>query len=102
MKRPRRCLRILLLCHRDLVPATGTASVSADELEETETERDVLRALQTLGHEVKVVGLYDELTPLRKAVREFRPQLAFNLLEEFYDEALYDYNIVQCLIVELL
>ena len=93
MKAPK-SLRILLLCHRDLVPPEDEAAATEDVLEETETERDVLRALRALGHKVEVVGLYDELTPLREAVRRFRPHLAFNLLEEFYDEAIYDYNIV--------
>ena len=94
MKRPRTSLRILLLCHEDLIPPEDEAAASAEKLEQTETERDVLRALRALGHSVEVVGLYDELTPLREAVRKFRPHLAFNLLEEFHEQALYDYNIV--------
>ena len=54
MKRPRKSLRILLLCHRDLVPSDDPSTTSADALEETETERDVLTALRALGHQVEV------------------------------------------------
>ena len=50
--------------------------------------------LRALGHEVRLVGLSDELAPLRTAIDEFEPHVVFNLLEEFRGEAIFDAHVV--------
>lgn len=93
----RRKLRILLLCHESLVPPEGHARMTRDERQEFLTESDVVQALERLGHDVRVVGLYDDLAPLRTAITEHRPHLAVNLLEEFRGLTIYDHNVVSYL-----
>ena len=34
-------------------------------------EYDVVQALEALGHEVRVLGVADELAPIRDAIQEF-------------------------------
>jgi len=41
-----------------------------------------------MGHEVKVLGLGDNLADLRNAITDWRPDVAFNLLEEFQASSL--------------
>src|SRR5258708_8872530 len=43
------------------------------------------------------LGVKDELRPIRDAVESFKPQVVFNLLEEFHGEAVYDHSVVSYL-----
>lgn len=88
--------RILAIMHADLVPPDDIGSVDPTE-QEWRTEYDVLTTLRELGHDVRPLGLRDELRELRLAVQEFRPHIAFNLLEEFAGEAVFDQNVVSYL-----
>jgi D-alanine-D-alanine ligase len=54
----------------------------------------VLAALHNLGHEVRVIGIGDRLTELRLSIRDFRPHVVFNLLDEFSGIESYDYYVV--------
>ncbi len=92
-----RKLRVLILCHESLVPPPGHEQMSEAEREDIRTESDVLATCEALGHEVRVVGLYDELLPLRRAIDEFQPHVAVNLLEEFQGLTVYDHNVVSYL-----
>ncbi len=87
-------LRVLLLVHADLVPPTSIEGLSPDEVDPFRTEHNVLAALQKLGHDVRVLGLRDELSPIREETTSFTPDIAFNLLEEFNGQAVYDQNVV--------
>src|SRR5205085_12564593 len=58
---------------------------------------DVMQALLHLGHEVQVVSVYDDLGPMRKAVEEWKPHVAFNLLEDFAGISAFDYYVVSFL-----
>jgi D-alanine-D-alanine ligase len=90
-------LRVLALMHPDLVPPPDAASMSAEDRFRFKTEYDVCSTLQQLGHEVKALGVQDELHPIRDAVEEFKPDVAFNLLEEFQGNVLFDQNVVSLL-----
>jgi D-alanine-D-alanine ligase len=90
-------LRVLALMHPDLVPPEDAASWSAEERFDWKTEWDVVRTLREIGHEVRALGVQDELHPIRLAVDEFRPHIAFNLLEEFQGSVLFDQNVVSLL-----
>jgi D-alanine-D-alanine ligase len=57
----------------------------------------VVTGLRDLGHEVQKLGLYDDLTPLRQAIQDFKPHIAFNLLDEFRGETMLDQNVVSYL-----
>ncbi len=61
------------------------------------TEYDVVSTLRASGHEVRVLGVQDELRPIRDAVESFKPDIVFNLLEQFHGEAVYDQNVASYL-----
>jgi D-alanine-D-alanine ligase len=90
-------LRIILLVHRDLVPPKSFSSKRKWEESECKTEFDVWKALGELGHQVQIVPVFDDLSIIRKALEEFRPHIAFNLLEEFNGQVLYEQNVVSYL-----
>ncbi len=83
--------------HPDLVPPDDAEKYSFEERFEWKTEWDVIRTLREIGHEVKALGVQDELRPIREAVDEFKPDIAFNLLEEFHGNVLFDQNVVSLL-----
>jgi len=89
--------RVLVLVHADLVPPDDIAGKPDAEVIEYKTEYDVVTGLREQGHEVEPLGLYDDLTPLRRAIRNFKPHIVFNLLEEFHGEPMLDQNVVSFL-----
>jgi D-alanine-D-alanine ligase len=88
--------RVLALVHKHLVPpedTTGIDLVSA----EWKTEYDVITTLREQGHEVKPLGIQDELNPIRQHVEDWKPTIVFNLLEAFDNVNLFDQNVVSYL-----
>jgi len=61
--------------------------------EEAVTERHVARTLRTLGHQVRVVGVAGDVAAVMKAFEEHRPELVFNLTEQFDDNRQLDMNV---------
>ena len=47
-----------------------------------------------IGHEVLTLGVHDDLGDIRRASTEWKPHIAFNLLEGFDDIAIFDQNVV--------
>jgi D-alanine-D-alanine ligase len=86
-------LRILALCHESLVPPADAAGVDPATAE-WKTEFDVAQALRSLGHEVHALGVGGDLRPIRAAVEELKPHIAFNLLEGFDGVVTWDHNVV--------
>jgi len=89
-----RKLRVLVLTHETLVPPDDTSGYSAQEMDEWRTEYDVTTSLRAMGHEVRVLGMGDNLAELRSVVTEWTPDIAFNLLEEFQGIVTYDQYVV--------
>lgn len=89
--------RVLVLTHVDLVPPEDIAGKPDAEVFEYKTDYDVVTGLRDLGHEVQPLGLYDDLTPLRQAIQNFKPHIVFNLLEEFRGETMLEQNVVSYL-----
>jgi len=87
-------LRILVLMHESLVPPDSVTGMSAKEYDEIKTEFDVVQALRKAGHDVRPLGVYDKLGDLRSAVADWKPDVVFNLLEEFQGIAAYDQHVV--------
>ncbi|MBM3770144.1 MAG: ATP-grasp domain-containing protein [Acidimicrobiia bacterium] len=87
-------LRVLALVHRHLVPPE-TVPEDTDLLAAPwRTEYDVISTLRSLGHDVLPLGVHDDLGELRRANFEWKPQIAFNLLEGFDDITIFDQNVV--------
>jgi D-alanine-D-alanine ligase len=89
-------LRVLLLLHHYLVPPEDTSGYDLINVE-WKTEFDVLESLRAQGHEVKVVGVKDDLAVIREAVTEWKPHIAFNMLENFHEVGVFDQNVVSYL-----
>ena len=89
-----RKLRVMGLMHEDLIPPDDLSDHSDKEINEWKTEYDVVTALGEMGHAVLKLGARDELKPIRDAIEEWKPDIVFNLLEEFRGQAVYDQNMV--------
>jgi D-alanine-D-alanine ligase len=87
-------LRVLVLTHESLVPPASLDGYTEQQINEWKTEYDVVTVLGKAGHEVKVLGLYDNLADLRNTITEWKPDVAFNLLQEFQGIITYDQYIV--------
>jgi D-alanine-D-alanine ligase len=89
-------LRVAVLMHDYLVPPED---VSGHDLMAVpwKTEYDVVTTLQEMGHDVRLVGIKDDLTVIRRAVEEFNPHIAFNMMENFHEIGAFDHNVVSYL-----
>jgi D-alanine-D-alanine ligase len=94
MASPLKRQRIIVLAHTSLIPPEDIGKLSDEEIAPFKTELDVREGLRALGHEVLMVGVSDELTPLRTAIEDFKPHVVFNLLEEFRGEVIFDAHVV--------
>ena len=90
-------LRVLVLVHTDLVPPDSSKGYTEREINEWKTEYDVVSTLRAAGHKVRPLGVQDELRPIRDAIDDWKPDVVFNLLEEFHGEVIYDQNVASYL-----
>src|ERR671913_944788 len=90
-----RRLRVLCLMHDYLVPPEDDSKY--DISVPWKTEFDVKNTLEVMGHEVRVVGVADDLAVMRTATKDFAPHIVFNLMENFTEVGVFDQNIVSYL-----
>ena len=90
-------LRVLCLAHETLVPPEHVPANHDFHHEPWRTEYYVLSTIRKLGHDAVVLGVRSDLELIRSTVAEFKPDIIFNLLEEFHDRPLYDQNVVSFL-----
>src|SRR6202451_1282826 len=86
--------RVLVVLHSSLVPPDTLDGRTEKEIAEWRTEFDVISTLKARGHEVLSVGVLDSLTELRTSIADWKPDLVFNLLEEFDGIGTYDQHVV--------
>lgn len=89
--------RILVLVRDGLVPPDTLEGHSEKEILEWKCEFDVVHTLKECGYDVHVLGVYDDLGPVRDAIVEQKPDVAFMLLEEFHGVTGYDQAVVSYL-----
>src|SRR5712671_656062 len=89
--------RVLVLLHPDLVPPVSLDGHDQEGNNAWQTEYDVVNTLRSCGHEVRPLGVQDELRPIRDAIESWKPDIVFNLLEQFHGEAVYDQNVASYL-----
>lgn len=89
-------LRVLALMHEGMVPPEDTTGVDVGEVD-WKMEFDVVETLEHIGHDVVSLGVGSDLGAIRRTIQEFKPQIVFNLLEDFHDVAIYDQNVVSYL-----
>ncbi|MEM7307552.1 MAG: D-alanine--D-alanine ligase [Planctomycetota bacterium] len=90
-------LRVLMLCHEELVPPASIDGLSDEEISDFRTEFDVLTAVRDLGHECEPAGTPDDVEALRTMLLDYRPDVCFNLLVEFHGAAHYDQHVASYL-----
>ncbi len=78
--------------------SAGTPPADQDFTEEFKqedwyTEAAVVENLRHMGHEVRTLGIYDDISLLWNEVDENRPDVVFNLTELFLGKAYMDKNI---------
>ena len=89
-------LRILALVHDHLVPPADVTGLDVREAE-WKMEYDVTETLKEMSHEVRVLGVHDELGGIRPTVSDFKPHIVFNLMEAFAGVPTFDQNVVSYL-----
>jgi len=68
--------------------------------EDWASEANILASLKNLGHEAKPLGIHDDIHPLLDTVKEFQPDLVFNLSEAFGGNRQFEPHMAS--VVELL
>jgi len=84
-----RKLRILMLVDEAFVPPPTIEGLTDKEMAPWKTEYDVAVTLEELDHEVTVLGLSGDLDVVGRAIKEHKPHIVFNLLEEFRGRSVY-------------
>jgi D-alanine-D-alanine ligase len=92
-KRRRGKLKVLALMEKVLMPPDELGDANLETVE-WKTEYHVVQALRGLGHEVRCLGIGTDLGVIRGGIEEFKPDVVFNLLEDFKDVPIYDQNVV--------
>src|SRR3954451_503236 len=87
-------LRVVALVHRHLIPPATIEEGTDITAAPWRTEYDVVSTLTTMGHEVQVLGVHDDLGEIRRLVTEWKPHIAFTRLEGFDDIVISDQNVV--------
>lgn len=93
----KRKLRVVVLMHPSMVPPENPEDYTEQQRYEWKTEYDVVTTLRELKHEVLPLGVADELTPIRRTIEEWKPDIVFNLLEEFLGRQDFDHHVVSFL-----
>src|SRR6056297_212814 len=89
--------RVLALVREGHVPPESTEGFTDQEIDTWKAEFDVVDTLGVMGHTVLPLGVYDDLGEIRKALRDFQPDITFMLLEEFHGVVMYDHAVTSYL-----
>ncbi len=92
-----RKLRVLVLMDPAFLPPESAKGFSEQEMNVWKTEYDVVSTLRANGHDVRPLGVQHELKPIRDEIEGWKPDVVFNLLEQFHGEAAYDQNVASYL-----
>lgn len=90
-------MRVLVLTHPSGIPPEDGAKYSIQDRLAWKMEFDILTALKSQGHEFQILGVRDELAPIRNLITEWKPNITFNLLEEFLGVIFYEHHVVSFL-----
>ena len=90
-------LRVQVLVREGLVPPESIEGLTEEQIDNFRMEHNVLSSLRAQGHEANIIGVYDDLTPIRRALKEFEPHIVFMLLEEFHGVVTYDHAVASYL-----
>ncbi|WP_044252908.1 hypothetical protein [Rhodopirellula sp. SWK7] len=90
-------LHVLVLVRDGHVPPESLEGIDEKEWGPWKAEFDICETLRNLGHEVLPLGIYDDLAPIRNALKDFEPDITYMLLEEFHGVVTYDFAVISYL-----
>src|ERR1044072_5700080 len=97
MDRAMRRQRVLVLMHPDFMPPDSTDGYTPQEINVWKTDFDVVSTLRAAGHDVRPLGVQEEIKSVRDAIESFKPHVVYTLLEEFHYTSGYDQHIASFL-----
>jgi D-alanine-D-alanine ligase len=97
MRKHLKPLKVLALMHESLVPPENIDGLTDKQIQPWKMEYDVKVTLERMGHTVHAVGIYGDLSVLRKALDAVEPDIVFNMMEEFDGQPLLDQHLVSYL-----
>lgn len=86
--------RVLALVGEGARPPRSLKGLTDAQVSEFKMEYDVLAGLETVGHEVQCLEASYDLMRIRKEIDAFKPQIVFNMLEDFHGHVVFDQNVV--------
>ncbi|MBN1669692.1 MAG: hypothetical protein JXR37_01585 [Kiritimatiellae bacterium] len=86
-------LKVLVLFDSAGPPPENQDYTEQLKTEDWFTEAAVIQTLREEGHEVRMLGVWDDITILFREVKEHRPDVVFNLTEVFLGTPRLDKNI---------
>lgn len=86
--------RVLALVGEGSKPPRSLEGLTDEQIAAWKMEYDVLAALEDLGHDPICLETGHDLTRIRDAIEEHRPQIVFNMLEDFHGQVVFDSNVV--------
>jgi D-alanine-D-alanine ligase len=82
-------------------PTTLDQDLSADlTTPDRKTEANVLAAIAQLGHTAEYLAIFDNLDLIRQKLQQYKPDLIFNLADQFNNNRAFDQNIVSLLAMQ--
>lgn len=97
IKKSKKKLTVILLADERLLPDGDLSAFSGKERMLRKTEYDVKHAIESLGHKLIPVGISNDLHTIRDAIDAHKPDIVFNLAEEFNHVAHFDQHVVSFL-----
>jgi D-alanine-D-alanine ligase len=90
-------LKILALFDA-ISPTTIDQDLSAElKTDDWKTEAHILKALNELGYPTEHLAIFDDLDLVQQKLQQFKPDLIFNLADQFKNNRAFDQNIVSFL-----
>jgi D-alanine-D-alanine ligase len=91
--------KLKVLCLLDNPEQTPRGYDFSEELKtpEWQPEKDIFNALKRLGHDYRLLGLHNDLDLLFEELREFEPDVVFNLMEEYDGDSTKVANVMALL-----
>lgn len=96
-RKSKKKLTVILLADERLLPDGDLEAFSEKERMLRKTEYDVKRAIESLGHTLIPVGVSNDLSTIRDAIDAHKPDIVFNLAEEFNHVGHFDQHVVSFL-----
>jgi D-alanine-D-alanine ligase len=81
--------RILVMTDMAFQMPANPEEVDEKWLDAHHTEYDVMTALESLGHDTRVLGGVTDLQDVKETLAEYKPDIVFNLLEQVFGQNYY-------------